>query len=86
MILFKDQSVAQATEGVPGDTYNITTNTLFIDSESLHGKLHSVETGRFPDEIGSEALRDVVWDALGPSQLETNLIRNICGESARRKT
>lgn len=71
--------------GVSGETYDIATNTLLVDGESLHGKLHSVETGRLPDEVRSEALRHVVWDTLGPSQLETNFIRNICGESAREK-
>ena len=86
MVLFrvKDQPVADGKRE-PQEAYNIATDALLVNGKSLHGKLHPVETGRLPDEVRSEALCHVVWDTLSPSQLETNLIRNICGESAREK-
>jgi hypothetical protein len=60
----------------------VATKALLINGKCLYGKLHSVETGRFPDKIDSEALRNVMWYTLGPTQLETYLVRDIWDESS----
>ena len=67
-------SQVQATRELSKDTHNVTTNALLVDGKCLHGKLHSIEAGRFPYKVCGKALRDLVWYTFGPTQLKTNFV------------
>lgn len=58
-------------------THDISADTLLIDSERLHRQLHTVEAGRFPNEVHSVVVSDVHRDPLGPPKLQANLVRYV---------
>ena len=50
------------------NTYNVTTDTLFIDSEGFHCKLHPIKASGLPDKICSEVMSTFGRNAFCPSQ------------------
>lgn len=62
---------------------DVTTNTLLVDRERLHRELHPIERGRLPDKVGRKVVRAVARDPVVASELQCNLVRYVCGASAR---
>lgn len=62
---------------------NVPTDTAFVECKRLHGGLHSVKGRGFPDVIYLEAVGAVRGDIVVTSQLESDLVGNVCETSAR---
>jgi hypothetical protein len=58
-------------------TYDITANTLLVNSERLHRKLHSVEAGGFPDKVDGKVVGTFSRYTVRPAQFQSNFVRDV---------